>query len=203
MTPETPETPAVRPATRDDLPRVLRTLDRAFTDYAFTRHTIAADGHAARLRRFNELFVTRVGFAHGRVWVADDGDAVAVWTSPETAAAGDVFAELAPRFAEIAGDRAEASGRAEEAMAVHRPTGPVWFLGSLGVDPGRQGRGLGAAVVRPGLEAAAAAGLPAFLETSEERNLRFYERLGFRVTAGYRLPDGGPPTWAMTRDPEA
>ncbi|MEU7594873.1 GNAT family N-acetyltransferase [Streptomyces sp. NPDC039022] len=191
--------PAVRPGTRADVPRVLRTLDRAFADYPFTRHTIAADDHAARLHRFNELFVTRIGLDHGRVWVADDGDAVAVWTTPETSAAGDVFAELGPRFAEIAGDRAEASARAEAAMSGHRPGEPVWFLGSVGVHPGRQGRGLGSAVIRPGLEAAEAAGVPAFLETSDERNVRFYEHLGFEVTAECSLPDGGPRAWAMTR----
>ncbi|GCD36529.1 GCN5-like N-acetyltransferase [Streptomyces chrestomyceticus JCM 4735] len=200
VTSMTTHRPAVRPATHADLPRALRTLDRAFADYPFTRHTIAADDHAARLHRSNELFVARIGLAHGRVWVADDGDAVAVWTTPETAA-GEVFAELGPRFAEIAGDRAEASAQAEAAMGVHRPGEPVWFLGSVGVDPGCQGRGLGRAVIRPGLEAAEAAGVPAFLETSDERNVGFYERLGFEVTADYPLPGGGPHTWAMTRKP--
>ncbi|KAA6220900.1 GNAT family N-acetyltransferase [Streptomyces albofaciens JCM 4342] len=199
----TMHTPVVRPATRDDLPRALRTLQRAFADYAFTRHTIAADDHLGRLHRFNELFVTRIGLEHGRVWVADDGDAVAVWTTPETADAGAVFAELGPLFAELAGDRAEVSAQAEATMGPHRPTGPVWFLGSVGVDPDRQGRGLGGAVIRPGLEAADAAGVPAFLETSDERNVRFYERLGFAVTADYVLPGGGPRTWAMTRKPGA
>ncbi|KWT58278.1 puromycin N-acetyltransferase [Streptomyces albus subsp. albus] len=199
----TTNTPVVRPATRDDLPRALRTLQRAFADYAFTRHTIAADGHLDRLHRFNELFVTRIGLEHGRVWVADDGDAVAVWTTPETAAAGNVFAEVGPLFAEIAGDRAEISAQAEATMGPHRPTEPVWFLGSVGVDPDRQGRGLGGAVIRPGLEAADAAGVPAFLETSDERNVRFYERLGFQVTADYVLPGGGPRTWAMSRKPGA
>ncbi|GCD44608.1 GNAT family N-acetyltransferase [Streptomyces paromomycinus] len=168
-----------------------------------SRHTVAADDHAARLHRFNELFVTRIRLEHGRVWVADDGAAVAVWTTPETAAAGDVFAEPGPLFAETAGGRAEASAQAEAAMGVHRPGETVWFLGSVGVDPGCQGRGLGRAVVLPGLEAAEAAGLPAFLEASDARNVRFYERLGFKVTADYPIPGGGPHTWAMTRKPGA
>ncbi|MFI9231636.1 GNAT family N-acetyltransferase [Streptomyces rimosus] len=197
----TTNTPVVRPATRDDLPRALRTLQRAFADYAFTRHTIAADGHLDRLHRFNELFLTRIGLEHGRVWVADDGAAVAVWTTPETTEAGSVFAELGPLFAEIAGDRAEIFAQTEAALGPHRPTEPVWFLGSVGVDPDRQGRGLGGAVIRPGLEAADVAGVPAFLETSDERNVRFYERLGFEVTAECVLPGGGPRTWSMSRKP--
>ncbi|MCK7624957.1 GNAT family N-acetyltransferase [Streptomyces sp. RS10V-4] len=194
--------PAVRPATRADLPRIVRTLGRAFADYSLTRHTLAADDHPARLARFHELFVSRIGLDHGRVWVADDGTAVAVWTTPETAAA-EAFAELGPRLAEICGDRAGASAEAEAAMRPHRPTGPVWFLGALGIDPARQGRGLGAAVLRPGLRAADGAGVPAFLETSDEGNVRFYRRLGFEVTAAYPLPGGGPYTWAMTRRPGA
>ncbi|CAM3688515.1 Mycothiol acetyltransferase [Nocardiopsis gilva] len=126
-----------------------------------------------------------------------------LWTTPEIAEAGDVFAELAPKFAEISGDRAEAAAQAEAAMAPHRPTEPVWFLCSLGVDPDRQGSGLGRAVIRPGLEAADSAGLSSFLETSDKRNVRFYRNFGFEVSAEYSLPGGGPRTWAMARRPGA
>lgn len=191
----------VRPGTREDVPRAVRTLGRAFADYAFTRHVIAADDHRRRVERFQELFIDRIGLDHGSVWVAGDGDAVAVWTTPRTADAGDVFAELGPRFAELAGDRFPAYQEAEAAMAPHRPKEPAWFLGSVGVDPGRQGRGLGAAVIRPGLDAADREAVPAFLETSEARNVAFYEKLGFEVTAEYVLPGDGPRTWSMTRRP--
>lgn len=193
--------PEVRPGTRDDVPRAVRTLGRAFADYAFTRHVIAADDHQRRVERFQELFLDRIGLDHGSVWVADGGAAVAVWTTPRTADAGNVFAEIAPHFAELAGDRFTAYQEAEAAMAPHRPQEPAWFLGAVGVDPDAQGRGLGTAVIRPGLDAAEREGVPAFLETSESRNVAFYERLGFVVTAEYDLPDGGPRTWAMTRRP--
>ena len=192
-------TPRVRTATRQDLPRAVRTLGRAFLHYPFTRHTIAAEDHATRLARFNHIFVSRIGLDHGSVWVSEECDAVAVWTTPATVDAGAVFAEIGPELAELAGDRAPFAARADEVMERHRPTEPSWFLATVGVDPDRQGRGLGRAVVQPGLEAAERAGVPAFLETSDERNVRFYEGLGFEVTADYALPDGGPHTWAMTR----
>ncbi|MGW1740269.1 GNAT family N-acetyltransferase [Nocardia sp. NPDC001965] len=194
----TPTTPHVRFATAADTPRATRTLTRAFADYPWTRHTLAADDHELRLAAFQELFLTRIGLPHGSVWVADDGDAVAVWTTPATDAAA-VFTELAPRFAELAGDRAAAHSAAEAALAPHRPTGPVWFLGAVGVDPARRGRGLGRAVIEPGLAAAERDGIPAFLETSTEANVRFYERLGFRVGAEVEIPDNGPRTWCMLR----
>ena len=53
----------------------------------------------------------------------------------------------------------------------------------------------------PGIENAEAEGTPAFLETSDRRNVHLYRSLGFGVDAEYVLPDGGPRTWAMTRKP--
>ncbi|MFV2176319.1 GNAT family N-acetyltransferase [Actinomadura sp. LOL_016] len=189
---------AVRPATWEDVPAAVRTLSRAFADYAFTRHVVAADRHEERVREFQELLLRRVGMEYGRVWVSNDVRAVAVWTTPD-ADPTPAFAELGPRTAELAGDRAEAYASAEAAIAPFRPAEPVWFLATVGVDPDAQGRGLGAAVVRPGVEEAERAGCPAFLETSSERNVRFYERLGFTTTAEVDLPGGGPRTWCMRR----
>lgn len=193
-------TPVVRPATERDVPGAVRTLTRAFADYAFTRHVVAADGHEERVRRFQELFLTRVGLRYGRTWVTDDARAVAVWTTPEQDPSPG-FTEVGPLIEELAGDRAPAFAAAQRALDPHRPSEPVWFLATVGVAPDAQGQGLGGVVVAAGLEAADRAGHPAFLETSSERNVRFYERLGFTVTAEVELPDDGPRTWCMRRQP--
>ncbi|WP_245617181.1 hypothetical protein [Amycolatopsis taiwanensis] len=42
---------SVRPITDADIPTAVDTLARAFADYPFTRHVIAADGHEDRIRR--------------------------------------------------------------------------------------------------------------------------------------------------------
>lgn len=191
----------MRRAVPADVPVAVTTLTRAFADYPWTRHTLAADDHSRRLARSQELFLTRVGLPHGRVWVARDGLAVSVWTTPDREGLDAVFAELAPRFTELAGDRAAAAETAEATLAPHRPREPVWYLGTVGVDPAHQGAGLGSAVVRPGLAAADADGVPVFLETSLPANVRLYRRLGFTVTAEVELPDGGPTTWCMLRRP--
>ncbi|GHC77108.1 hypothetical protein GCM10007079_14040 [Nocardiopsis terrae] len=175
------------------------TLAAAFRDYPFTRHTISADDHLARLREFQRLFLAEIGLPHGRVWVSDGLDAVAVWSTPDSGGAESVMADLLPTLVQLAGDRADAYASAEEAMERHRPTGPVWFLGTVGVRPGSRGRGLGRGVVSAGLREADAAGVPSFLETSAPENVGLYESLGFRATAEYDLPDGGPRTWSMLR----
>ncbi|SFM56365.1 Acetyltransferase (GNAT) family protein [Pseudonocardia ammonioxydans] len=199
--------PTVRVATAADVPAAADTLRAAFRDYPFTRHTIGADDHERRLLDNQTLFLSEIGIPHGRVWVAGaaDGpsepDAVAVWTTPASTGIGDVFARLAPRLAELAGDRAAVAADTEAALAPHRPTGPVWFLATVGVRPGRQGRGLGSAVLRPGLAEADRTGSVAYLETSLPGNVRLYRRLGFEVEAELDLPHGGPRTWTMARPP--
>lgn len=195
-----PERPDVRTATADDVPTAVQTLARAFADYEFTRHVLAADDHEKRVARFQELCLAHVGMGYGRVWVADGGRAAAVWTTPARDPA-PALAQIGAELGQLAGDRAEAFAATDRALEPHRPTTPAWFLATVGVDPKFQGSGLGAAVIRPGVEAALAAGYPAFLETSNEGNVRFYERLGFTVTATVDLPGDGPRTWCMRRDP--
>ncbi|MBK1785805.1 GNAT family N-acetyltransferase [Prauserella cavernicola] len=191
----------IREATSGDLEPAVETLRTAFADYPFTRHTLAADDHLDRLADMQRLFLARIGIPHGRVWVSDDADAVAVWTTPDSTGIADVFAELAPELGRIAGDRAEISARTEAALAPHRPTTPTWFLATVGVRPDSQGRGLGKAVIEPGLREADAAGSVAFLETSLEGNVALYRKLGFEAVAEVDLPDDGPRTWAMRREP--
>jgi GNAT superfamily N-acetyltransferase len=192
--------PSVRPLTDADVPTAVDTLARAFADYPYTRHVIAADGHAERIRRYQELCLTRIGMVYGRVWVADEGRAVAVWAVPDQDPS-PAFAALGPLLGELGGDRAAASATADAAMAPHRPKEPGWFLETVATAPEAQGKGLGSAVLIPGIQEAERAGWPAYLETSSEANVRFYERLGFKVTADVQLPDNGPRTWCMRKDP--
>jgi ribosomal protein S18 acetylase RimI-like enzyme len=72
----------------------------------------------------------------------------------------------------------------------------------LGVEPECQGQGLGSAVLRPVLEQCDADGIGAYVESSKERNIDFYARQGFRVTAEPRLLRG-PTVWTMWREPRS
>jgi ribosomal protein S18 acetylase RimI-like enzyme len=94
-----------------------------------------------------------------------------------------------------------AYGRAVEQLRADVAGGAHWYLAGIGVDPPAQRQGAGAALLRPGIEAAARAGLPAVLLTNNEANLPFYESHGFAVVRQGRTPEDGPRAWAMVRSP--
>lgn len=80
------------------------------------------------------------------------------------------------------------------------PAEPHMYLALLGVDPEAQGRGLGSVLLRPGLERCDADQVPAYLETSKERNLDFYAHHGFVERDCIDVPDG-PAVWTLWREP--
>jgi ribosomal protein S18 acetylase RimI-like enzyme len=79
---------------------------------------------------------------------------------------------------------------------------PCVVLSGIGVEPARQGRGLGSALLESGLGRADRDNVAVFLGTNTERNLPLYERHGFEVLGEEPVPGGGPPTWAMLRRPD-
>jgi len=76
-----------------------------------------------------------------------------------------------------------------------------WYLMVLGVHPPEQGTGLGSSLMLPIMRRADEEGLPCYLETGTEVNVRFYSRRGFEVAAEGNLPGGGPQYWCMRRPP--
>jgi ribosomal protein S18 acetylase RimI-like enzyme len=75
-----------------------------------------------------------------------------------------------------------------------------WYLWAFGVDPPRQGRGIGSRLLEPVLARASTDGAACFLDTGTERNVRFYERHGFKVAHEGQAPKLGVQVWAMLRE---
>jgi GNAT superfamily N-acetyltransferase len=82
----------------------------------------------------------------------------------------------------------------------HHPHGSYYYLQFLGVAPGRQGQGIGAALMAPVLKRCDREGMRAYLDATSERSKTLYERHGFEAEAAFALP-GGPPLWPMWRWP--
>jgi GNAT superfamily N-acetyltransferase len=70
------------------------------------------------------------------------------------------------------------------------------------VDPANQGRGIGSRLLLEALDHGIFKALPCVLTTQEDRNVRFYERLGFKVVSEKILDFGdGVRNWTMVREP--
>jgi GNAT superfamily N-acetyltransferase len=85
-------------------------------------------------------------------------------------------------------------------MGRHHPKYPHWYLPFVGVEPMQQNRGLGAALLQPVLQRCDHERLPAFLESTNPRNVPFYECLGFKPV-GVIQAGTSPPIVPMLREP--
>jgi ribosomal protein S18 acetylase RimI-like enzyme len=74
-----------------------------------------------------------------------------------------------------------------------------WYLWAIGVNPLSQGRGIGSRLMEAVLVRASADGAACYLETGVKRNIRFYEKHGFKVVGEGRVPGQGVQVWAMLR----
>jgi GNAT superfamily N-acetyltransferase len=97
--------------------------------------------------------------------------------------------------------RFAAAGRAYNEILRCHPRQPHWYLSGIGTDPPVQGTGVGGELMRSRLARCDAERLPAYLESSKESNVPFYQRHGFTVTREVTIPGGGPRLWLMWRDP--
>ncbi len=79
----------------------------------------------------------------------------------------------------------------------HRPAEPHWRLGPVAVSPDLQGSGIGSRMVSEFCARMDAIGAVSHLETDQSRNVRLYERFGFRVENEAQVLD--VPMWFMTR----
>lgn len=187
-------------ATSQDLAPLTAALARAFLDDPVMTWLLGGE-HLDRLRRFMGVEVQHY---HRRceVLTGPAHEGAALWAPPGRWRMGwrDMLRAM-PTSALALGTRIPRGLRAFSTIERAHPREPHWYLAVLGTDPPAQGKGVGAALMRPVLERCDNDGIPAFLESSKEPNVPYYERFGFGVTGEINLP-GGPTIWPMWRHPE-
>lgn len=130
------------------------------------------------------------GFVHGAAHLVEGGHAAAMWLPPGVEPDHERLGALTERYAGDA--RLQEMGLVFEQMASYHPQGPCWYLPLIGVDPAKQGRGYGSALLRYALERCDRDGLPAYLESSNPRNIPLYQRHGFEILGSIQA--GSSPT---------
>ncbi len=99
--------------------------------------------------------------------------------------------------------RHAARGRAvDDALEAAHPEESHWYLSTIGTASHARGAGCGTALLKSRLDRIDAEHAPAYLESSKEENVPYYERFGFTVTGEIRIPRGGPTLSAMWREPQ-
>jgi GNAT superfamily N-acetyltransferase len=193
---------AVRPVADQDVDRLAPALARAFHDDPVTAWVYA---DAARRPVWSERFfvwqLRRLAPQEVSWTTADGAGGAALWALPgqwrETGRETLSLLRLTlpgvlPRLSRVLRGLGQVEAR--------HPSERHLYLAVLGVDPARQGTGVGSRLIRPGLDLCDRERLPAYLETGRERNLAFYARHGFRVVDELTLPKG-PPVWFLWREP--
>ncbi len=171
--------PEITIAKAQDRARLIQTALVAFVTDPMVRWI--SDGAAAFLEATGDFFDAFGGraFEHGSAWTANDGQAVAMWLPPGVEPDGEKMLEILQKFApqERLEDMFVVLGQMEQ----FHPHEEHWYLPIIGCDPMYLGQGLGGMLMKTALERVDADGLPAYLESSNPRNVSLYERHGFEV----------------------
>jgi ribosomal protein S18 acetylase RimI-like enzyme len=196
-------TATVRLATEADSNSMCASLAQAFEDdpvmvFLFPREA----GRVEKLRRFFLLLSRVQHFPHGGCYTTEDQVGAALWDPPgKWKMPTTSILRAGPSLISILGARVVTGLRALGEIEKLHPPQPHWYLAVLGTAPDHQGKGIGSALLAPVLDRCDREGLPSYLESSKESNVPFYRRHGYEVTREIRLP-GGPPVWAMWREPQ-
>jgi GNAT superfamily N-acetyltransferase len=188
----------IRSAERSDIDACAGVLARAFQDDPGTINFEPDDERRRRiLPGFFRTFVAAALDEAGDLVVAGDPvQGIASWFGPERHGPspdamgangfGDVLAQAGPETA----DRLLAMVGEIERQHERLIDGPHFRLEFYGVEPERQGSGLGSALIGHGHRRADALALPTYLETFTEPNVRFYQHRGYEVVGEFTIADG-------------
>jgi ribosomal protein S18 acetylase RimI-like enzyme len=185
----------VRKAVAADASDHARVMARAFYDDPVVGRWCSPD-ESRRLRRLERafgLFLRRVYLRRGESYVSEAAVVGgALWLPPGRWKSGGMKQQRL--IAGIAAINGRGLARIVGVLAfleARHPHEPHYYLEFVGVDPDRQGRGIGSALLAPVLERCDRDRVAAYLEASNERNCALYERLGFEVLERVGLPWGG------------
>ena len=196
----------VRPATAADRSQLADTLASAFAeDPLFNWMAGGKSGAAfepsARVL-FGAFLKSSLGREHDLVFTDEDGTGAAIWKAPNQwkMPSGDMVRAL-PAMLRAFGTKAPRMIGAFNAIEKVHPEEEHYYLEALGTRQDMQSKGVGSAVIGHMLERCDAEGMPAYLESSNVRNVPFYARHGFEVTGEIVVGKGAPTVTAMWRNP--
>jgi GNAT superfamily N-acetyltransferase len=204
-----PPVPATRPDVaprkldRREVDRASYALGRAFYDDPMMMYFMPSDAKRTDVMTYVMRCAVRMAFPEGESYTvdtADNGAALFLPPGVSTVPLGRVLRTILPEAWRFGlGPIGRYLAVMKELEAKH-PAGDHWYLATLGVEPDRQGLGLGGFMISAILKRAEAEGTTVYLETNKARNVVFYQKHGFRIDDHFNCHAGrGPETWTMVR----
>lgn len=144
----------------------------------------------------------------GSAWVLSDPDGIVAVAALTEHGVGLIDEEAQAAYRQLLEHQIGRSRTADAfagmaACAAHEPREAHDTLHILAVQGSRQGEGLGTILLQPLLARCDQRGHLVHLDSSSERNVRFYNRLRFAVTGEVKVPGGGPVMRTMARPAQA
>jgi ribosomal protein S18 acetylase RimI-like enzyme len=189
----------VRKASVSDFPALEKMLARAYNDDPMTNWVCLQDRHRTeRIVGFMNLGL-HLALPFGEIYTTKGQTGSAGWIPPGKT---DSVLTLLTKGIRSTGVRHGISALIVGfIVSKRRPKTPHWELITLGVEPSLQGKGIGCAVLQPILSQCDHDHIPAYVVTQTEKDVRFYEHRGFKVTEQTKLPCGAPDCFCMWREP--
>jgi GNAT superfamily N-acetyltransferase len=196
----------IRPATAADRAKLADSLASAFSDDPLFRWVAGGVQNTVLEPKARIIFDTFLKLDLERsehlVFTDDDGVGVAIWKAPNKwkMPTGAMFRSL-PAMLRAFGTKAPRMIGAFNAIEKVHPKEEHYYLEVLGTRQDVQSKGVGSAVILSMLDRCDTEGMPAYLESSNVRNVPFYFRHGFEKTGEIVVGKGAPTVTAMWRDP--
>jgi ribosomal protein S18 acetylase RimI-like enzyme len=169
----------IKTATASEADPVIAVLTLAFSTDPGVRWTYPDPQQY--LRHFPSLVQAFGGnaIAHGSAYYVDGYAGAALWLPPEVHPDEDAMNTLLQHTVpeQVHKDLLAVF----EQVSPYLPQEPYWYLPLIGVDPCHQGKGYGAALMQHALVPCDRDHLPAYLESTNPKNISLYERHGFKV----------------------
>jgi len=197
----------IRKAGYDDIDAMKRVLARAYDKDPLVNWFVLQDGkRTQRIEKFFEVPFKYYAMKYDHVITTEELNGAAAWYPPEPKDCWKSSTlknlSLIHKIISICGIRAVPSRMLGLLMMEkHHLKKPHYYLFGLGVDPSQQGKGIGSHLLQFGLSMCNEKGVPAYLETETEDNVRFYEKHDFKVVDEFLIPHNGPKIWTMIYEP--
>jgi len=147
--------------------------------------------------KYGEVYATSENFEGIAAWVPGDQADMTFWRMIRSGAfksamkmGANIGKKMKLIMKSLPEDRKENMGEVQY----------MYFL-LIGVAAIFQGKGFGGKLLRALIEKSEQLGIPLYLETETEDNVKMYKRFGFKVMKKITLPVINLPMWEMVREP--